>query len=68
MGPANPLKIDGVEGSCDSVEPGRVDEDVELEVFVAGLNALFVDTLDGVIVDINQLDVGLVEDLIIAAL
>jgi hypothetical protein len=60
--------VDAVEGAGDRVEPGRVDDDVEFVLGVAGLDAGRGDALDRRLVDVDQLDVGLVVDLEIAAL
>src|SRR6185503_18176725 len=55
-------------GARDGVEPGRVDDDVELVFLPVGLNATFRHTLDRRLVDIDELDVGLIEDFVVAVL
>src|ERR1051325_6076940 len=57
--------VDPVEGAGDSVEPGRINDDVEFVVAVAGLNAGCGDALNRRLVDIDELDVGLVVDFVI---
>jgi hypothetical protein len=55
------LEVHGAEGAGHGVEPGRVDDDVELEVDVFGLDALCGDALDWVLGQVDEGDVGLVE-------
>src|SRR4030095_1487740 len=65
--PVDPADVDAVEGTGDRVETGRVDDDVELVLGVASLDAGRGDALNRRLVEVDQLDVGLVIDLEIAA-
>ena len=54
---ADALDVDLVERTGDGVESGGVDDDVEIEVFGAGLYAGGGDPLDRRLADVNKLDV-----------
>src|SRR5271165_1707439 len=60
--------IDAVKGAGQRVETGRVDYDVEFVLGVAGLDAGRRYARDRRLVDVDELDVGLVVDLVVAAL
>jgi hypothetical protein len=62
--PIDAPDIDAVEAAGDRVEPGRVDDDVELVFGVARFDADRRDALDRRLVDVNELDVGLIVDLV----
>src|SRR5262249_34926897 len=63
----DPADVDTVEGAGDRVKAGRVDDDVERVFGVAGLDAGWGDAFDWRLGDVDQLDVGLVVDLEVAA-
>ena len=65
--PVDPADVDAVEGTGDRVETGRVNDDVERVRGVAGRDAGRGDALDRGLGDVDQLDVGLVVHLEIAA-
>src|ERR1700756_4105660 len=58
--------IDPVKGARDRVETGRVDDDVERVLALAGPNAAPRDALDRRFVEVDQFDVRLVVDLVIS--
>src|SRR3954447_17699311 len=59
--------IDAVESAGDRVEPGGVDDDVELVLGVAGLDTARSNALDRGLGKVNELDIGLVVDFEVAA-
>src|SRR3984893_10801955 len=59
--------VDAVETAGDRVEAGRVNDDVEFVLGAAGLDAGRGDAFDRRLGDVDQLDVGLVVDLEVAA-
>src|SRR5205814_1400979 len=70
--PIDPADVNAVEAARDPVETGRVDDDVELVFGIAGpdapgLNPFGGDALDRRFGDVDELDVGLVVDLEVAA-
>src|SRR6516225_2922648 len=65
--PVHAADVDAIEGAGDRVETGRVNDDVELVFAITGFDARRGDALDRRLVDVDQLDVGLVVDLEIAA-
>src|SRR5216683_1815505 len=65
--PIDAPDIDAVETAGDRIEAGRVNDDVEFVLGVAGLDAGRSDALDRRLGDVDQLDVGLVVDLEVAA-
>src|SRR6185503_7238751 len=66
--PALPSDIDAVEAAGDGVEAGGVDDDVELELPAADLEASPRDPLDRRVEDADQFDVRLVVDLVVVGL
>src|SRR5262249_6999041 len=64
----HPADVDAVKGTGDRVKPGRVDDDVKRVFVVAGLHTGRGDALDRGLVDVDQLDVGLVVNLVVATL
>src|SRR6202048_1024118 len=63
----DPADVDTVEGAGDGVEAGRVNDDVEFVLGVAGLDADRRDAFDRRLGDVDQFDIGLVVDLEVAA-
>src|SRR5215472_965371 len=59
--------VDAVEGAGDRVKARRIDDDVEFVFCVARLDAGRGDALDRRLVDVDELDVRLVIDLVVAA-
>src|SRR6516165_11611257 len=64
----HPTDVDAVKGAGDRVETGCVDYDVEFVLGLAGLDAGRRYARDRGLVDVDELDIGLVVDLEIAAL
>src|SRR3954447_15931795 len=60
--------VDAVETAGDRVETSGVYNDVERVLGIAGLDALGRDALNRRLIDVHQLDVGLVVDLVITGL
>jgi hypothetical protein len=60
--------INAVETAGDGVEAGRVDDDVEFLLGIAGLDALGRDAFDRRLVYVDQSDVGPVVDLMVPGL
>lgn len=62
------LEVNCVKRASHCIEAGRVYEDVEVMRLIGRLNARLGDPLNGVLVYINQFNVGLIESFIIATL
>src|SRR5262249_36099351 len=65
---AGAAEVDLVETACDGVKAGGIDNDVELEFLLAGLDTPRRDALDRRRLDVDQLDIVLVVDLEIKGL
>jgi hypothetical protein len=65
---AGAADVDAVEAAGDGVEAGGEDDEVEGELALRRPEAGRRDALDGCVQDADQLDVGLVVDLVVAAL
>src|SRR5262249_3522916 len=65
---AGAAEIDLVEAAGDGIEAGGIDDDVEFEFLVAGLDAGGRDALDRRLRDVDQLDIVAIVDLVIEGL
>src|SRR6266851_3655197 len=65
--PIDAPDVDAVETAGDRVEAGRVDDDIEFVLGIAGLDAGRGDALDRRLGDVDQFDIRLVIDLEVAA-
>ncbi|CAG9949186.1 unnamed protein product [Clonostachys rosea f. rosea IK726] len=61
--------VDSPEGTCDGIKPGRIDKNIELtQGAIACLDAGGLDCSNGGLLEIHQMDVGLVVHFEVAAL